>query len=312
MNQTSTDLSSTFANTTNTTTTNTSSSNTSSTSKSSFNTSTKTTTNITSGSHTNQNRNVQNLSHNNNNESQISYAKALKKSPNLYNDNIIVPTKDQGIILNSLDGIKIESYIECIAALVEPENIIFASRLSHDRISMYLKTKEIAQQLTDTYNTVIIDDKEIELRPLITKAKKYFLSNVPPIIPNSHLHEEIEKQNIKITSPIQYTKVGCTNPKLMHVLSNRRTFYGLCETQLNDSLLIQFDNNDYRIFITNEPKKCTNCQKYGHNLDKCPKIIIENEVEPMNYELAFVYNEFTQSLMPILSRNIEETAKKRF
>lgn len=199
-----------------------------------------------------------------------SYAKALKRAPNFYSEQYNIPTKEHGIILSTIDGIKLEEYIESIAALVEPENIIFASRLSHDRVCLYLKTKEQAEELTDKYNTIIIQNNEILLRPLITKAKKFFLSNVPPIIPNAHLHQQIEQFNIKITSAIQYNKIGCTNPRFSHILSNRRTFYGTCESKLPESIVIDFEDEHYRLFITTELKKCSSCLKFGHLIDNCP------------------------------------------
>lgn len=206
-----------------------------------------------------------------------SYACVLKKNNHLQTHESTL-TKDQGIIITTGNDIKIEEYIEFMADLVEPENILFASRLSKDRIGMYLRTKKLVQTLTDTYNTIIIKDQELSLRPLITKAKRYIISSISPIISNNLLYNAIENLGLKITSPIQYMKVGCTNPQLQNILSYRRSFYATNEDNIivPETILLTYQEEHYRIFISDESKKCGKCLKYGHITENCT-ISIESQ-----------------------------------
>lgn len=213
------------------------------------------------------------------NQNNRTFAQALKKSNFYENDKQFYPRKEHGIIISSGKDIKLHEYIECVAELVGADNVIFASRLSMDRIGMYLKSIDIVETLTDKFNTIVINNLELPIRPLITKAKKFFLSRVSPIIPNSYLHEEIEKLNfVKITSPIQMVKVGCEKRSLSHVLSYRRIFFGLLEKNANipDYLLIEYEGETHKIFISDKIKKCTVCQKYGHVSENCEQMIQEN------------------------------------
>lgn len=222
----------------------------------------------------NDNQNSQVISPNTNSIHQQSFAKALQK-PNFYeNEKQFYPTKEHGIIISSIKDVKIHEYIECIANIVGSENVMFASRLSMDRIGMYLKSKTIVETLTEKYNTIVINDIETLIRPLITKSKKFFLSRVSPIIPNAYLHNEIEKLDfVKFTSPIQMVKVGCEKESLSHVLSYRRIFYGLIDKNkaLPEFIEIEFEGETHKIYINDQIKKCTICLKYGHLAEFCLK-----------------------------------------
>lgn len=76
---------------------------------------------------TNQLNNNNNENHNT--ESNKSFADTVKNNPTFQ-----YPTKEQGILLNSINGVKIKSYISAVAAIVTPKNIIAASRISNNRI----------------------------------------------------------------------------------------------------------------------------------------------------------------------------------
>ena len=60
----------------------------------------------------------------------------------------VFPKKDQGIVIESQDGIQLKDYIFAIGKIAEPKNIKFASRISNNRIGMFLSSKEIAEKLT--------------------------------------------------------------------------------------------------------------------------------------------------------------------
>ena len=52
-----------------------------------------------------------------------------------------VPTKEQAIIIDAVDGISIQEYTRAVAKVTEGTNIMFASRISHGRVCIYLNSK---------------------------------------------------------------------------------------------------------------------------------------------------------------------------
>ncbi|CAG5102782.1 Protein of unknown function [Cotesia congregata] len=69
----------------------------------------------------------------------MSYTTALQKE--------VVPTKEQAVILDSGEGIQLQSYAIAIGTKIGPQNIRYISRIANNRICVYLATKEIADQL---------------------------------------------------------------------------------------------------------------------------------------------------------------------
>ena len=92
------------------------------------------------------------------------------------------PTREQAIVVDSIEGISVHEYITSLAMLTSSLNIRFVSRISHRRVCFYLNTKETADSLIDKY--LIVGTHELKIRPLLNKAKRIILSNVHPIIPN--------------------------------------------------------------------------------------------------------------------------------
>lgn len=79
-----------------------------------------------------------------NNTPTVSYAQIIQK--------ISFPTKEQAIIIDSVDGVTIHDYTVAIGRLIGPNNIRFASRISQGRVCLYLSSKEIADKLTDDHS----------------------------------------------------------------------------------------------------------------------------------------------------------------
>ena len=135
------------------------------------------------------------------------------------------PSQDQAIILQSIDGITIEEYARAIANIIGPKAIKFLSRISNDRICMYLDSKETVTSLISKYKTVVVNNKNIEIRPMVLRVQRIILSNIEPIIPNSAIENMFKRNNIKLYSKITPLKAGITDPNLAHILSFRRQVY---------------------------------------------------------------------------------------
>ena len=55
-------------------------------------------------------------------------------------------TKHQAILINSLNGTKLEEYLNAIGTVISPTNIIFSSRIANNRICTYLSSKECVDE----------------------------------------------------------------------------------------------------------------------------------------------------------------------
>lgn len=68
----------------------------------------------------------------------------MQTKPNK-NSNIL---KNHAIVLNAIDGTKIEEYAYVIGNIIDPKNILYVSRISLNRICIYLTNKNIVEELT--------------------------------------------------------------------------------------------------------------------------------------------------------------------
>lgn len=90
-----------------------------------------------------------------------------------------------------------------------------------------------------------------------------------------------------------------------HIFSFRRTFYGIPERDvlISDSLLLNFEHENHRIFLTTEIKRCDNCHKIGHLIAKC-KQKSNNENTQLNTQLT---NNNTTAIQNVLTSNSSNT-----
>lgn len=184
-----------------------------------------------------------------------------------------IPKKSQAIVLNSVDGIKIEDYVYAIGDKIGPTNIIYVSRISMNRVCIYLTEEEHVNELCNKYKKICVNDIEINIRPLITPAKRLILSNVSPTIPNSTIENEFRKAGLKLISTIHDLRAPLQNKNYAHVMSFRRQVFIQPEENLKipESLIVtdDEDNTPFRIFINEESNQCEKCKRYGHNSEQC-------------------------------------------
>lgn len=119
------------------------------------------------------------------------------KKPDYTDDTLKTPKKDQGLIIESIEGLKIKQYLEAIGNIIGVENIIYASRLSRDRICIYLNSRDLINEITENFDHISIDEYNLNIRPLMLRAKKYYLNRVCPSIPSSYLHDTISALGIR-------------------------------------------------------------------------------------------------------------------
>lgn len=95
------------------------------------------------------------------------------------------PNRDQAIILHAIANTVLFEYVKAVGDIVTPKNITFASRISNNRICIYLSSSNIVNDLLSAHESISINSKTIPIRRLITPAKRILISDVSPTIPHA-------------------------------------------------------------------------------------------------------------------------------
>ena len=177
-----------------------------------------------------------------------------------------VPTKDLGIVLDSIDGIPVQEYALAVGKIIDPSHIKFISRIFQGRVCLYLNSKETVDKLLETQPKVKIGSMLLEIRPLMSKAKRIIISNVSPIITNELILEQLSKLGILPCSPISYIRVGISDPRFSHILSFRRQMYINPKdvTKLPPSIPIHCEDTLYYIYLSADKLSCFICKEEDH------------------------------------------------
>lgn len=182
------------------------------------------------------------------------------------------PNKKEAIIIITTQEIPIEDYVYKIGDLIGPNNIKYVSKLSKDRLCIFLTSKELVDKLTTEYHTVIIKNQTVQIRKYINPALRIIISNACPSIPHSVIENTLKEAGIKLVSPITFLRAGLSREEYKHILSFRRQAY-LAQSEepqdMPNSLLITHEETNYRIFISTDTT-CFACKQKGHMANKCP------------------------------------------
>jgi len=193
--------------------------------------------------------------------------------------NIQFPKKDQAIVFNSIEDVPQIEYIKAFSQLTSPTNITFASRISNNRFCIYLTNKNIVEQIISQQSYIVINNSKITFRRLINPPKRIILSNVQPIIPHDVIKNAIANLSIKILSPITFMKAGFADNEYGHIGSFRRQLYINPDdnNKLPSSILIEFEQTEYCIFLSDDTVICYLCKQTGHTSNRC-KNLTENKI----------------------------------
>lgn len=186
---------------------------------------------------------------------------------------VVYPKKDQAILFSSLDNIPIKDYIINLGKIIGPKNVTFASKISNNRVCIYLASKECVNNFMTEHGGITIGDVYLTARRLITPANRLILSNVSPIIPHETIEEALKSTGLKIVSPVSFIGVGLGLPEYAHIYSFRRQVYALPDgNELPSSLIVSYDGDNYRVFLSNGDLKCFTCKATGHMSKNCPNL----------------------------------------
>lgn len=187
-------------------------------------------------------------------------------------NNQYFPKREQAIIMNSIDTLQLTDYVTNIGSIIGPRNVIFASRMSNQRICIYLSEVKYVDQIVQNHSQLKISDHEINIRKLITPAKRIILSNVCPSVPHNVLEAWIRDFGFKLVSPVSFLRAGIQREEYSHVLSFRRQVYVQPDENISlpPSEILQFEDTNYRIFLSFDDMVCFHCKKAGHVAKNCP------------------------------------------
>lgn len=186
------------------------------------------------------------------------------------NMQIKYPKKDQGIIMEAYENIQPDEYVYKIGNIIGPQNIKFFARRNH-RIYIYLANKELVDELMLHNKIIEIQNRNIEVKRLITPAQRLIISNVCPTIPHEVIQQVLTEIGIKMVSPITFLRAGIQREEYKHILSFRRQVYITDNEEflIPNSLIINHEETDYRIFLTTD-NTCFTCKLKGHSSNNCP------------------------------------------
>ncbi|XP_044596671.1 uncharacterized protein LOC123273332 [Cotesia glomerata] len=214
------------------------------------------------------------------------------------------PKRDQAIIIESLENVNIEVYLDALSSLVPPTAIRFISRIAQNRICMYLESSQLVEDLVERKCKLTINNRELPIRSLVVKNKRIVLSNVCPTIPHYTVEQELRKMGVEPMSPITYLRSGTANPKYAHVLSFRRQVFvsPTDEKKLPEKFQLNFEDINYWIYPTCDSLKCFLCKELGHLAKNCP---INTRDTHQNTESVGATSLHTTNIQSQLQTNLE-------
>lgn len=183
-----------------------------------------------------------------------------------------IPKKDQAIIFPALEQTKIKEYLLSVSSLIGSKSIIAASRISHQRICMYLASKKSVDTFIEQHAGIVVNSQFLSAKRLVEPSKKIILSNVHPCIPDTYILEALMQHGIRPTSALINMKVRIPEHNEFDHISSFRRFIFISDdknVRLPGSLLIHFDNENYRIFISSNELYCFHCHLAGHISAEC-------------------------------------------
>lgn len=218
------------------------------------------------------------------------YAEKLKKRNTKLAPitDFIHPSEEQGIIFNCRRDFKLRDYLNAVASTIEGAlNIIAASKVSNNRIIIFLRNVELVDSIMEAGGFFITKTTFIACKRLKSPTRKIIFSNISPTITNEILEQFITNElDLKLASSISILRCSPFDDEFGHIVSWRRQVYIYFseDTKLPGSFLLNFNDKQHRIFITTDELACFRCKSKGHKADDCPRDIEDEFSETSDME----------------------------
>lgn len=182
------------------------------------------------------------------------------------------PKKDLAILLTVSGDLKLADYVIAIANIVSPKNITHASRISNNRICIYLSDIHHVDFIIENHSLININGYDINVRRLITPARRLIISNVCPSIPDKIIETTVKNLGLQPVSTVTNMRAGLIGDEFNHILSFRRQIYVQPDESLEipASVIIKYEDTNYRIYFTYDSLTCFTCKQAGHIARQCP------------------------------------------
>ena len=179
----------------------------------------------------------------------------------------IRPKKEQAIIIDSILNCTNDDYIDGLENIIDTVHIRHISKISGKRVCVFFDSEENANKVTN--KVIQVKQYALKIRPLMEKNKRVVISNVSPVITNSSILQALKEKGIKPVSSITEIRASLSKPNRAHILSFGRQVYIKEDDVIPDSLTIQTDNTQYRIYLTTDLTICYICKQSGHRAVNC-------------------------------------------
>ena len=183
------------------------------------------------------------------------------------------PKKSQAIVIDTVEGVQIKTYLKAIATKTEPTNIVAASKISQNRFCCYLNDVALVDKLTKEGNNVIeINGHPMKIRPYLVKSKRVIFSNVHPCIPHDVIIDELKCKGINPKSSMSFIRLGIDEVGFTQILSFRRQLFIDPEdiNKLPKEITINYDEAIHHIYVSTDKITCFICNLEGHTARYCP------------------------------------------
>lgn len=220
--------------------------------------------NINSNEHTTTEAAIQN------NHTQT-FAEKTKQKPKQNPNQNNFPNTKLAIVMKTINDISKEEYVYAVGDKIGPTNITHISKISNQRMCIFLKSQELVQEFTRKYPHIQIQNETIAIRPYIQQAIRIVISNACPSIPHNIIEEKLISYGIKTLSDMSFIRAGINKEGYSHILCFRRQIYihPDDDDKIPESIAFKYAESDYKIYLLIEKTACIVCKKFGHKSENC-------------------------------------------
>lgn len=184
------------------------------------------------------------------------------------------PKSNQAIIIELLNNREIsnEKYIDALLEIVKVEEITHISRISRNRLCVYLTSASKATQLVEENKFLKVENEEVKINYRVAKSIKVIISNADASITNTAIKRFLTNVcGIRTASSVSELKINNNMGKLNNVFTFRRVVYIHPEdvSKLPGSRQFRGDGLTCNVFFSTGNPKCFICSSEEHLAKEC-------------------------------------------